>query len=266
LVALDPSKTSRATADAHIIMVVINDEYERLSAIIDELSVQLSANRAHCAALKRQADDLKTQAVHTGTGFTLRRFNVDISKELFESEIERLNATLVLENHALQHENRQLSMLLKDHENALEIVMDRFRGFAHATQQHELDVARHYENLLLDMPAPTSPSGSLGEDNSWVNPIEAVTTVPVADLDRLAGLVRKAMRSLQGDDPSPPASDDGQDTDGGYLTLLGGPPKDNYANLVEDIEAERLRTENAYLRQLLGLTADEQVSPKSSDV
>ena len=61
-------------------MVVVNDEFDRMVAIINELSIQLSANRSQCVALKRQAEELKIQAVHTGTGFTLRRFNVDISK------------------------------------------------------------------------------------------------------------------------------------------------------------------------------------------
>lgn len=50
--------------------------------------------------------------------------------EQFESELERFNATLVLENQALQYENRQLSMLLKDYEGTLDNVMAKFRGFA----------------------------------------------------------------------------------------------------------------------------------------
>jgi ABC-type phosphate transport system auxiliary subunit len=124
------------------------DDMERLWTLLAELSNQLSLNRQHCDALRRQAEDLKQQAVHVGTGFTLRRFNTDISKgarrrlrrsarapltasaEVFESELERLNATLVLENHSLQHENKQLSMLLKDYEGTLENIMGRFRSFA----------------------------------------------------------------------------------------------------------------------------------------
>lgn len=50
--------------------------------------------------------------------------------EQFESELERFNATLVLENQALQYENRQLSMLLKDYEGTLDNVMAKFRTFA----------------------------------------------------------------------------------------------------------------------------------------
>lgn len=66
--------------------------------------------------------------MHTGTGYTLRRFNTDISKEQFESELERLNAQLVVENQTLQHENRQIALLLREYENTLETVMGKFRN------------------------------------------------------------------------------------------------------------------------------------------
>lgn len=50
--------------------------------------------------------------------------------EEFDSELERLNISLVLENQNLQQENRQLSVLLKDYEGTLEAVMAKFRGYA----------------------------------------------------------------------------------------------------------------------------------------
>lgn len=50
--------------------------------------------------------------------------------EEFDSEVERLNATLVLENQSLQQENKQLSTLLKDYEVTLEAVMGKFRSHA----------------------------------------------------------------------------------------------------------------------------------------
>lgn len=50
--------------------------------------------------------------------------------EEFESELERMNVNLVLENQNLQQENRQLSMLLKDYESTLETVMAKFRTHA----------------------------------------------------------------------------------------------------------------------------------------
>ena len=50
--------------------------------------------------------------------------------EVFESELERQNAQIVIENHSLLHENRQLSMLLKEYEHTMETIMSRFRSHA----------------------------------------------------------------------------------------------------------------------------------------
>ena len=49
--------------------------------------------------------------------------------EKFESERERTNAATVIENHALVQENRQLSLLLKDYEHAMENIMSKFRSY-----------------------------------------------------------------------------------------------------------------------------------------
>lgn len=53
-----------------------------------------------------------------------------LDAEEFESELERMNVNLVLENQNLQHENRQMSILLKDYESTLETVMAKFRSHA----------------------------------------------------------------------------------------------------------------------------------------
>jgi len=81
------------------------------------------------------------------SGFNLRRFNTDISKggcctlhairsiltgsvtERFESERERTNAATVIENHTLVQENRQLGLLLKEYERAMESIMNKFRSY-----------------------------------------------------------------------------------------------------------------------------------------
>ena len=49
--------------------------------------------------------------------------------ERFESERERTNASTVIENHALVQENRQLSLLLKEYERAMEDIMNKFRSY-----------------------------------------------------------------------------------------------------------------------------------------
>ncbi|GAA5920537.1 hypothetical protein JCM1841_003474 [Sporobolomyces salmonicolor] len=171
-------------------------EMERLWGLLSELSAQLSHNRQQTEELHRRADELKAQAIHTQTGFTLRRFNLDVSKEEFDSELERLNVSLVMENQALQQENRQLSSLLKDYESTLEAVMGKFRAHAHATQQHHLELIRHYESLLLSMPVTLPPPESDPEAAPAIDPLHLQLS-----LSHLGSLLRKALRSLQGEDP-----------------------------------------------------------------
>lgn len=50
--------------------------------------------------------------------------------ETFESELERLNAHFIIENQTLLHENKQLSVLLKEYENTMETIMTKFRNHA----------------------------------------------------------------------------------------------------------------------------------------
>lgn len=133
-----------------------------------------------------------------------------------------MNVTLVLENQSLQHENRQISTLLKDYEGTLEAVMGKFRSHAvswilsglyyvarlmlkgisqYSTQQHHLDLIRHYESILLSLPSaslttsspPRSPSQL---DSPTIDPLHLSLS-----LAHLASLVRKALRSLQGENP-----------------------------------------------------------------
>ncbi|BGP24972.1 hypothetical protein JCM10295v2_003892 [Rhodotorula toruloides] len=176
-------------------------EMERLWGLLSELSAQLSQNRQQTEELHRRAEELKTQAVHTQTGYTLRRFNVDLSQEDFDSELEKLNVQLVMENQALQQENRQLSSLLKDYESTLEAVMGKFRAHAFATQQHHLELIRHYESLLLNMPItiPPPPEALQDPSNPETAPIDPLHLQ--LSLSHLASLIRKALRALQGEDP-----------------------------------------------------------------
>ena len=48
--------------------------------------------------------------------------------EIFESELERKNAQLIIENQSLLHEHKQLNTLLKEYETTLETVMSKFRN------------------------------------------------------------------------------------------------------------------------------------------
>jgi hypothetical protein len=46
--------------------------------------------------------------------------------ETLESELERTNAQIIIENHTLQQENNQLSLLLKEYEQTMETIMSKF--------------------------------------------------------------------------------------------------------------------------------------------
>ncbi|KDN45740.1 hypothetical protein K437DRAFT_224042, partial [Tilletiaria anomala UBC 951] len=164
-----------------------SDELQTIWSLVAELSSQLSANKELCVSLQQQADQLKGQIHHNNTGFTLRRFNVDISKENFESELEKINVALVRENTALQHENKQLNQLLREHEQTLESVMVKFRNFSHSTQHHILELTQHYEGLLSTQ-SYNQASSSL-----------RATTASSSTLTHLGDLVRRALRVIDGE-------------------------------------------------------------------
>lgn len=50
--------------------------------------------------------------------------------ELFDSELERVNAQIIIENQTLQHENKQLDLLLNEHETTMDTIMSKFRNHA----------------------------------------------------------------------------------------------------------------------------------------
>ncbi|KAJ8480705.1 hypothetical protein ONZ51_g6488 [Trametes cubensis] len=102
-----------------------------------DLSEQNALNLKMASSLATQAQSLKSEAQNVASGLTLRRVNLDISKETFESELERQNAQIVIENHTLFQENKQLSALLQEYEKTMETVMSKFRVHVSAAQQHE---------------------------------------------------------------------------------------------------------------------------------
>ncbi|KAJ7116800.1 hypothetical protein C8R43DRAFT_1038122 [Mycena crocata] len=232
-------------------------ELVRIWQIVHELSEQLAQNQKTTSALQSQAASLKTQATHTGTGFVLRRFNTDISHETFESELERMNAQIVIENQQLLQENKQLSILLKEYEGTLETVMAKFRNHALATQQHELNLTRHYEALLL-----TRETQNLSLDL-------ASGTDLARSLQRVAQLLRGMLRSMAGEDTNLPEGDyeggNGDFVDPSDLQALvnaldetnqpgyaGTEGREDWA-FERECEIARLEEENTELRRLLGI-------------
>jgi len=263
-------------------MALLSEEMDsdllRLWGLVAELSEQLNANRAMTAALQSQASQAKGQVIHSGTGFVLRRFNTDLSQEVFESELERMNASLIIENQTLLHENKQLNSLLKEYEQTLEAVMAKFRSQAHAAQQHELNLTRHYETLLLSR-----------ESNSLNQELQ-LSTKQSESLARLGHYLRLTMRSLQGEDPepteddpsyqsfpssqqqpgsssrdspSPPNSHPDTYREGGYAGQP--PPLEDWA-LEREIEITRLEKENEELRRLLSIGEDEELMKDAANM
>lgn len=185
----DPSSSSSSGDDAQSVWSLIGD-----------LSQQLNANRAHVTSLQAQLDALKGKSIHSHTGYALRRFNTDVSKEKFESELERWNVALVQENNELKWENKVNDKLVKEYEQCLEVVMHKFRTFAHSSQVHALRLTQYYEDLIA--------SRNHHEASSALQTSTAVT----ATLSHLGDLVRGALREVEGEGG---AGDEGYDLDGG---------------------------------------------------
>ncbi|CAE6345403.1 unnamed protein product [Rhizoctonia solani] len=253
-------------------MAIVGDaegELSRLWSLVCELSEQLNNNKAATASLQAQANALKGQAIHNGTGFALRRFNTDLSKEVFESELERMNAAIVIENQTLQHENKQLNILLKEYETTLE---------THAAQQHELNLTRHYETMVLQLQAQTQAV------------VLGASTNHSQTVSRLSNLLRLLLRSFSGEDatfdpsalPDPRALCDPSHPDHAKAVeqLENLPSKETPVSdsndteetdarsdwaLEREIEICRLEQENDTLRRLLAIHTGQPLPEGVSD-
>ncbi|KAG8764223.1 hypothetical protein FRC11_011239 [Ceratobasidium sp. 423] len=244
-------------------MAIVGDaegELSRLWTLVCELSEQLNSNKAATASLQAQANALKSNV------------------EVFESELERMNAAIIIENRTLQHENKQLNSLLKEYETTLETVMTKFRNQAHAAQQHELNLTRHYETMILQLQAQTQAVVL----NASTNHSQAVS--------RLSNLLRLLLRSFNGEDatfdpstlPDPRALCDPAHPDHAKaLELLeklpsnetpaaeSNDPEETDARsdwaLEREIEICRLEQENDTLRRLLAIHTGQPLPEGMSD-
>lgn len=240
----------------------MDNELIRVWQLVNELSEQLAQNQKLANTLHSQAGSLKDQAAHASSGFALRRFNTDITKETFESELERMNAQIIIENQTLLQENKQLSLLLKEYENTMETVMAKFRNHALAAQKHELTLTRHYETLLLAR-----------DSQNLSNDLTSSTNMSQS-LHRLAHHLRGLLRTMAGEDPDDPKHQNiDPDYDGSgfgvvdvkeletLLEALDERGAGGYAGVDErgdwamerEAEISRLERENEELRALLGI-------------
>ncbi|KAL0066613.1 hypothetical protein AAF712_006417 [Marasmius tenuissimus] len=270
----------------------------RVWQLINDLTEQLAHNYKITKTLQTQAhvlqsclpvlapSSLKNESAQvSNTGFNLRRFNTDISKETFDSDLERTNAQILIENQTLLHENKQLSLLLKEYEDTLDTIMTKFRNHTVrlqlsstffftdlyfiqkqtnsqlAAQQHELTLSRHYETLLMARATQDQSS----------DPIIAMNMSK--SIHRLLLTLRNLLASMSGEEnPDPPDTDDSGYVDPAELASLleavesriSGEDDNGYPEIgsssdwpVErECEIARLERENDELRKMLGIDRD----------
>ncbi|KAJ7212245.1 hypothetical protein GGX14DRAFT_550810 [Mycena pura] len=234
----------------------------KLWTLITELSDQLNQNRDISAAVYQQAGGIKTQAIHTQTGFVLRRFNLDKPKDVYDAELERMNSAMTIENIALQHDNKQLNALIREYEQTLETLMNTFRNRANDVQERELALSREYESQLLARQEECD-SHDLGS-----------STIVYESLGRISHVLRQLLRAHGGEPlvPDPPAASnldgepsqvpialEAEDCEPWTTTLAAREPWTtsdvtgaDHA-LDREIELARLEKENEELRRMLGI-------------
>jgi len=159
--------------------------------------------------------------------------------DVYESELELMNAAMTADNHDLQRDNKQLNALIKDYEQTLETVMSAFRNRAREVQENELAVIRDFESRIL----------SLQDEDSTKRLI--ASTAQSESLARLSRSFRQFMRSVGGEGPDRPSSDDSpktEDIESWSVASTGA----QWA-LERDCELARLERENEELRRMIGL-------------
>ncbi|KAF9454768.1 hypothetical protein P691DRAFT_197029 [Macrolepiota fuliginosa MF-IS2] len=241
-------------------MILENGEYDltKLFALIAELGESLNENRSLSVSLYAQATNVKvcrlcsvrdtplthrrhivqTQAIHSQSGYVLRRFNLDKTPEEYKAELERMNVAITAENQGLQHDNKQLSSLIKEYEQTLETVMSAFRNRARDVQERELSLVRDYETELLSR-----------EEENATQELVASTAIS-ASLGRLSHVLRRLLRAESGeDDEEPPSTrtQEEEEEEPWNATLAAEHSMDR------EIELARLQAENEELKQMLGL-------------
>ncbi|CAJ0842023.1 4027_t:CDS:2 [Entrophospora sp. SA101] len=128
-------------------MISIEDDPVRLKKFIQDLCNQLAINRDHTKNLEQKLEILRNRTQELENPILCQNFKVPPS---FESgtELERQNAFLTFENQQLNEENSELSLIIKEYENTLQIIMNKFRSQSYEVQQNKLELKQHYESLL----------------------------------------------------------------------------------------------------------------------
>ncbi|OJT13828.1 hypothetical protein TRAPUB_9598 [Trametes pubescens] len=108
--------------------------------------------------------------------------------EVYEAELERMNAAMSAENQTLLNDNRQLSTLIREYEQTLEKAMEKFRAHAHEVQQRELALMRQYEKVIIE------------RETEAVKASLVVNNARSESLVRISRLLRTVLRKMGGED------------------------------------------------------------------
>jgi len=149
---------------------------------------------------------------------------------------------ITAENQALQYDNKQLNLLIKEYEQTLETLMTTFRKRAHEIQEQELELIRKYEAALLAK-----------EAEQLTEELDANMAFS-SSISTLGRNLRKALRALDGEDT--PESGEERD-DVAMLT------SSEWA-LDRECELARLEKENAELRRMLDVEVEQTSASLSS--
>jgi len=164
------------------------EDMSRIWNVLADMSDQLTHNRTVSVSLHSLAGGVKAQAIHSQTGFVLRRFNLDKPKDVYDAELERMNTAMSAENQTLQNDNRQVNALIREYEQTLENVMTSFRTRAYEVQQHELALIREYENAIIQ------------RETEALDAALTINNARSEHLARVGRLLRAVMRKLGGED------------------------------------------------------------------
>lgn len=224
------------------------NEVTQLWSLITQLGEQLSQNQSMSVSLYTTAGKVKNQTNNLQSGFVLRRFNLDKSQEEYDTLLEQMSAGIASDNQELQHDNKQLSTLIKEYEQTLETLMTNFRNRAQHIQERELTLIREFESKLLAR-----------EEENANEELQTNATISNA-ITRLSYLFRQLLRAHGGETSEGTSpSDEAEEREPWTLA------QSSEHALEREIELERLQKENQELKRMLGVIPP-QPRPDSADI
>jgi hypothetical protein len=126
-----------------------DDALEDVHALVGELVGELESGRRELRRLHAAFDDIDTREKEFTLPLVHASFMIpDDDDDDTITELGRLNRRLAIENACLIEDNAHLAAVARDHDAALQIVMNKFRQAAHEIQRSKLGMQRKYEKLL----------------------------------------------------------------------------------------------------------------------